>query len=144
MIAPLLLAMGVAASSPPAAAPLSKECAKSSPDEVLVCGHKTERYRIDPNVLEAQREHDALPAKPPVTAEAVQPGGCVGGQGCEGGVIPLIGVAIVAAKAVALAAKGDDWRDAIRIHPDEYRLYKEAEERRAKERRPRIGFSVGN
>jgi hypothetical protein len=51
---------------------------------------------------------------------------------------------LTVARAAALAARGDDWRDAIRIHEDEYRLYKAAEARRARDRRPHIGFSVGH
>ena len=146
MIASLLIAVGLAAASP---APLDikpGDCTRNSPDEVLVCGRKTERYRIDPSVLQAEREHDALPAKPSLTADAAPSGGCVGGTGtgCTGGgVIPLVGMAEVAIKAVALAASGDDWRDALRTHQDEYRLYEEEQARKAEARKPRIGLSVG-
>jgi hypothetical protein len=118
-------------------------CKTPHPSDLIICGKRRDPYRIDPNVLEASREVDALPPKPPVTADATVNGnGCVGPSTCQGGVIPLVGMAIVAAKAAALAANGDDWREAIRIHEDEYRLYKQAEERRARERRPRFGFSA--
>jgi len=147
MIAFVLIAAGVAAADSPALTVRARECPDSSPGEVLVCGRKTQRYRIDPSVLQAEREHDAAPAKPPVTADAAPASGCVGGRGqsCTGaGAVPLVGMAMVALKAAELAVKGDDWRDAIRIHEDEYRLYKESEARKAEERKPRIGFGVRN
>ena len=122
-------------------------CKDKDPKTVIVCGRPSERYRIDRSVLEADRERNALPPKPQVMADQGADSGCVGGQGggcTNGGVIPLIGIALAAVKAVELNAKGDDWRDAIRTHEDEYRLYKEAEERRARERKVRIFPSVGN
>jgi hypothetical protein len=144
MIALLLIAAAAAASPPldPAKVP---DCKNRSPDQVVVCAPSRDHYRIDPSVLQASRELDALPPKPPVTADAATGGGCVGGrgQGCTGDGIPLIAMALVAATAAELAAKGDDWRDAIRIHQDEYRLYKEAEARRAEERKPKILFGIG-
>lgn len=146
MIASLLISAGLAAASPAPLAIKPGDCPRSSPDEVLVCGRKTERYRIDPLVLQAEREHDALPAKPPLTADAAPAGGCIGGTGtgCSGGgVIPLVGMAEVAVKAVALAASGDDWRDAIRTRQDEYRLYEQEQARKDEARKPRVGLSVG-
>jgi hypothetical protein len=119
-------------------------CKNDKPDEVIVCGKPGERFRIDPNVLEADRAANALPAKPPAQADQAGAGGCVGPNSCKDGVIPLVGMALAAAKAAALAANGDDWRDAIRTHDDEYRLYKQAEERRRKDRGVKIGVSVGN
>jgi hypothetical protein len=52
-------------------------------------------------------------------------------------------MALVAAQAVSLAAHGDDWREAIRTQPDEYRLYQQAEAKRASERKIRIGIAAG-
>jgi hypothetical protein len=53
-------------------------------------------------------------------------------------------MALTAVKAAELAAHGDDWRDALRTHEDEYRLYKEAEERKAKERGIKISVAAGS
>jgi hypothetical protein len=139
------MAATAAGASPLAMVPQGN-CKNPSPDEVLVCAPSREHYRIDPSVLAASREHDSPPPKPPVTAEAVPQSGCIGGQGqgCGGGgIVPLVGMALVAARAAELAANGDDWRDAIRIHEDEYRLYQEAEARKAKDRKPKIGLVVG-
>jgi hypothetical protein len=125
----------------------SSEACKSKPAaEIVVCKRQGSPYRIDPTVLQAQRAHDALPPKPPVGAETVADSGCTGGRGAgctNSGVIPLVGMALVAVKAAELAAQGDDWRDALRTHEDEYRLYKQAEERKAKERGVKIGIQVG-
>jgi hypothetical protein len=147
MIPLLLIAGGVAASAPKLAADSADKCKGATREEVVVCGRSTERYRIDRSVLQAEREADAPPPKPPVTADAAPASGCVGGrgEGCTGaGVVPFVGMALAAAKATELAATGGDWRDAIRIHEDEYRLYKEAEARKKEERKPRIGFGVRN
>ena len=149
MIAPFLFAAAAAAQAagkalqPSAAAQVEAECRDSSSADLVVCGKGAKRYRIDPSVLEAQRAHDAPPPKPPLTAEMSPESGCVGPQACKGGVVPLVGMALVAAKAAALAAEGEDWRDALRTHEDEYRLYQQAEERRAKDRRVKIGVTAG-
>ena len=144
MIAGFVL-MAAAAQADAGAAPKMPSCPSADPAQVIVCGKAPGRYRIDPNVLEASRAVDGLPAKPPLRGdEALADHGCVGPNVCGGGVIPLVGMAVVAAKAVALAAQGDDWRDAIRIHEDEYRLYKQAEARRASERKPHIGLEFSN
>jgi hypothetical protein len=113
-------------------------CESTVPAEVIICGRRDEKYRIDPIVLEALRARKAVPLKEPETAEAKPTQGCVGPNACGGGVIPLVRMALVAAEAVKLAADGEDWRGAIWKHEDEYRLYKRAEERRAKDRRVKI------
>lgn len=149
ILATLLAAAGTSASpsSPTlvadAVSSLPDACKSAKPDEVIVCGKPGQRYRIDPNVLEADRAANALPPKPPVQADQAGASGCVGPNACKDGVIPLVGMALAAAKAAALAANGDDWRDAIRTQDDQYRLYKQAEERRRKERGVKIGVSVG-
>jgi hypothetical protein len=161
MVVALLMSAAQAAASPaavPAAAPNIADalrvesrssgaaCRNEHGSEIVVCGRQGSRYRIDPVVLETQRARDALPPKPPVGADTVADNGCVGGRGdgcTNGGVIPLVGMALAAVKAAELAANGDDWRDAIRTHEDEYRIYKQAEERKAKERGVKIGISTG-
>ena len=143
----LFIAAASAAAAPADAAMATKplSCPAKDPAQVVVCGKAPERYRIDPNVLEANRAVEAVPPKPPLRGdEQLADSACIGPNVCTGGVIPLVGMAVVAAKAVALAAQGDDWRDAIRTHEDEYRLYKQAEQRRADVRKPHIGLEFSN
>jgi hypothetical protein len=125
-------------------APVARTCKADHPDDVVVCGKPGQPYRIDPVVLEANRAANAKPPKQPVTADSVPTNSCIGGTACEGGLIPLVGMALVAAQAVSLAAHGDDWRDAIRTQPDEYRLYQQAEAKRASERKVRIGIAAAS
>jgi hypothetical protein len=145
MIALLIGAAAQAAIGPTegaAVSSLSQPCADESRAEIVVCAPPRNRYRIDPAVLDAQRVLEAPPPKPAVTADSAPASGCVGPDTCKSGTVPLVGMALVAAKAAALAAEGEDWRDALRIHEDEYRLYKQAEARRAKERKVRVGLGV--
>jgi hypothetical protein len=150
MFAILIAAVaGAAAPAPPAETPkivlsAANPCESGTTADILVCGKRGDHFRIDPNVLEADRAANARPPKPPAHADEATASGCVGPNACKDGVIPLVGMALAAAKAAALAANGDDWRDAIRTHQDEYRLYKQAEERRRKERGVKIGIAVGN
>ena len=144
MMLVLLLATAAAAASPDPVTTSIDVCKSDNQADILVCGKPSDRFRIDPNVLEASRQANASPPKPPADATAATGNACVGPDSCKGGVIPLVGMALVAAKVAELAATGGDWRDAIRTHDDEYRLYKQAEERRRKARRPRIGLAVAN
>src|SRR4051812_45311570 len=112
MVIALLIWAAQAAASPPAAPAAvpdiagalrvenrnGSEACKSKPAaEIVVCKRQGSPYRIDPNVLQAQRAHDALPPKPPVGAETVADSGCTGGRGAgctNSGVIPLVGMAL--------------------------------------------------
>jgi hypothetical protein len=154
MISLLIAAAAAAAQPAPAGAapgvgaalatPVSKTCKSDHREDVVVCGKPGQPYRIDPLVLEANRAANARPPKPPVIADSVPTNSCIGGTSCEGGFIPLVGMALVAAEAVSLAAHGDDWRDAIRTQSDQYRLYQQAEAKRASERKIRIGISAAS
>jgi len=117
-------------------------CKSNDSAEVVVCGHSQQRYRIDPFVLEAAREVEALPATQPASGDVPQ-ATCVGPE-CGGGMIPLVGMALTAAKAAILAANGDDWRDAFRTHPDEYRAYEDAKTKESKKGHLTIGVAGGN
>lgn len=103
-------------------------CHSDDPNSVIVCGRSQHRYRIDPNVLAAERAAEAPPAKPPLTADDAHTA-CIGAQCGTGGVIPLIPMALKAIEAAELAAHGDDWRDAFRTHPDQYREYQQAQQK---------------
>ena len=116
------------------------KCRSSDPSEVVVCGRSKQRYRIDSDVLAATRAAGAPPPKPEL--DASKQSSCVG-PNCGGGTIPLVGMALAALKAAELAARGDDWRDAFRTHPDAYKLYEDAsttEKRGSIE----IGVAAGN
>lgn len=111
---------------PPTAADTTwqtETCKSNEPGEVVVCGRSQHRYRIDPDVLAATRAAEAPPVKPPLDASNAEP--CTG-QDCGGGMIPLVGMALTALKAAELAAQGDDWREAFRTHPDQYRAYQQS------------------
>ncbi len=122
----------------------SHSCKSDNSADILVCGRPADRYRIDPAVLEAIRQREAAPAKPPLSPDTAPDTSCVGPQHCGDEVIPLVGMALVVAKAAALAANGDDWREALRTHEDEYRLYQQSEARKTEERRATFGISVRN
>ena len=138
----LLAAAAALAAAEPSGSPASEACASEDPAEILVCGRPGDRFRIDPDVLEASRAREALPPKPAVTADASPAAGCVGPQACTGNSVPLVAMALVAAKAAALAIDGEDWREALRTRQDEYRLKKQAEERRARDHGIKIGVGA--
>ena len=118
--------------------PSDVRCKSDDATTVVVCGRSQQRYRIDPVVLEATREAEAPPPKPNLDATAAP--GCIG-PNCGGGMIPLVAMALTAVKAAVLASQGDDWRDALRTHPDAYRQYEDA---KARTSRISIGVTAGN
>ena len=121
-----------------AAAP-SASCHSNDPAEVVVCGRYRQQFRIDPQVLAADRAAERLPPKPPL--DASRDTSCTGAN-CGGGTIPLVGMALTVLKAVELAAKGDDWREAFRTRPDQYQLYEQSIA--AKKPRVSIGVTAGS
>lgn len=118
--------------------PATERCNSDDPSTVVVCGRSQRRYRIDPFVLDATRKSEAPPAKPKLDATTAE--ACTG-PNCGGAVIPLVGMALTAVKAAVLASQGDDWREAFRTRPDQYRAYEDA---KARTSRISIGVTVGN
>jgi hypothetical protein len=115
-------------------------CKSDNPGEVIVCGRSQQRYRIDSNVLAATREAEALPPKPELDATTSTP---CSGPNCGGGsYVPLVGMALTAIKAAELAAAGDDWRDAFRTHPDQYKIYQQSTQ--SKRGTIHFGVTAGN
>lgn len=102
---------------------LAQRCKTNDAEDVVVCGRSKRAYRIDPEVLAASRAADSQPPKPPI--ETATTDRCVGPH-CGGATIPLVRMALAAAKAAALAAQGDDWREAFRTHPDQYQIYEQS------------------
>ena len=113
---------------------------KSDSTEVVVCGRSNPKYRIDPDVLAATRAAEAPPPKP--NLDASEQIACVGDHCGGGNYVPLVGMALTAVKAAELAAQGDDWREAFRTHPDQYRAYQESKQ--SKKSHVSIGISAGS
>jgi hypothetical protein len=114
------------------------ECKDSDPTEVVVCGRSQQRYRIDPDVLAATRAAEVPPPKPELDATTAN--ACVG-PNCGGATIPLVAMALTAIKAGELAAEGEDWKEAFRTRPDQYKAYQESKKARGK---ISIGVTAGN
>jgi hypothetical protein len=109
----------------------------TEPGEIIVCAERPQGYRIDPDLMEAQRlmrEHKKRP-KPPdrMTDTSCQ---TVGPMGCRGtATIDLIGAGVALAKMADKVSKGASVGSLLVTdpQPDEYQLYLEA--KRAREER---------
>lgn len=136
--APAEPALPAAQGQPPEriALPLQNPSCTSNEGEIVVCGRKEDRYRIDPTVLAGLRARQArnAPSRPDrriVTAEKCSP---VGPNGCAfRDVLPVSAVALTLVTAAVKAIKGEDLRPMLRAEPTDYELYEQAkadEERR--------------
>lgn len=111
----------------------------TEPGEIIVCAERPQGYRIDPDLVEAQRlmrEHKKRPKPPDRMADT----SCrtVGPMGCRGGVaVDFIGAGIAVAKMADKVSKGASVGSLLVTdpQPDEYQLYlalkKAREEREA-------------
>lgn len=141
IVASFLLLAAASAADP--VQPATSTCAQGSEDDVVVCGERTKSYRIDPLVLEADRQAAAKPVKPPLDASATVAGAdCIGPQKCGDKPLPLVAVALAAVKAAALAAASEDWKQAFRNGPTDYDRYQGAKEAKKKPK-VRIAFGSG-
>ena len=127
------------ATPPPAAANAqpSADCrnAPPSPDSrsILVCGQKPDGYRIDPDILEAKREHRNQSGPRPRDTMTHNDCATVGPMGCRTGpAIDFLAVAGAIAQMAATASKGGDVGKMFETTPEmsEYQLYLEAKKRR--------------
>jgi hypothetical protein len=117
--------------------PTETKDVKDDTREIVVCAQKVEGYRIDPDVLKAQRimKKNGKPRGP----ERLVDNSCasVGPMGCRGGAgINLIAAALTAATMVQKAAAGENVGEMFITdpQPDEYQLYLQAKhEREAKD-----------
>lgn len=155
---PILLAMAAQAAEPaatsygPATPPKSKPVAKAPSDAcktteakdvkdetsaIVVCAPRIEGYRIDPDVLAAQRhaKNRTRPKRPERLVDnscaSVGPMGCTGQTG-----INLLAAAVTAATMVEKAVTGQNVGKMFVTdpQPSEYELYQEAKRaREAKE-----------
>ncbi len=131
-----------AAKSPAAPAKAANGCgptpADIEPGEIFVCAPKPQGYRIDPDVLEANRAKRRGKLKRPermadTSCASVGPFGCTG---LGGGGIDLLGAAMVLGSMATKAIRGENVGKMFITDrkPTEYELYKEAKrEREAKE-----------
>ena len=101
--------------------------------EIVVCAPRVEGYRIDPDVLEAQRakKNHTRPRRPERlvdrSCETVGPMGCRDGAG-----INLLAAAVTAATMIERVVKGENVGEMFITdpQPDEYQLYLEAKRAR--------------
>jgi hypothetical protein len=106
---------------------------KDDTTEIVVCAPHVEGYRIDPDVLEAQRSKKNR--NKPRGPERLIDNSCasVGPMGCRGGAgIDLVAAALTAATMIEKAAKGENVGQMYVTDPtpSEYQLYLEAKRRR--------------
>ena len=112
--------------------------ANIEPGEIFVCAPKPQGYRIDPDVLDADRAKRRGKLKRPErmvdnSCASVGPFGCTG---LAGGGIDLLGAAMVLGSMATKAIRGENVGKMFNTTPEptEYDLYKEAKrEREAKE-----------
>ena len=151
------LACFLAASAAPAAeprvvidvlaGPVPAGCEQADGDEIVVCAERgeTDRYRIDPALMAVSRtlEKPADRRKPgyqTVGTEQCKPHGI---ELCPGqDTIPVTAIALKTIQVAALAAKGEDWREALRTRPDEYRLYRQAKAKQGSGKRVSVDLTV--
>jgi hypothetical protein len=101
--------------------------------EIVVCAQRVEGYRIDPDVMKAQRiKRKNGKARGP---ERLVDNSCgsVGPMGCRGGAgINLVAAAITAATMLQKAASGENVGEMFITDPqtDEYQLYVQAKRER--------------
>ena len=147
----IAIALLVGAAPAPAAAPEANAAAASEadngcgptprdiePGEIFVCAPKPQGYRIDPDVLEANRAKRRGKLKRPermadTSCASVGPFGCTG---LGGGGIDLLGAAMVLGSMATKAIRGENVGEMFITDrkPTEYELYKEAKRaREAKE-----------
>ena len=146
----LILAAAQAAAAPPAAASPSAEAPKpataaanrpcSTPypkdgeQEVVICVERPQGYRLDPDLMEANRQAKRNKLKRP---ERFADTSCasVGPMGCTGGGINLLAVALGAAQIAKRAVSGENVGEMFIADPDAdgYQLYQQVKrEREAK------------
>lgn len=112
--------------------------ANAEPGEIFVCAPRPQGYRIDPDVLEANRaKRSGRPKRPERMVDnscaSVGPMGCTGLGGAG---IDLLGAAMVLGTMANKAMRGENVGEMFVTdrQPTEYELYKEAKrEREARE-----------
>ena len=133
-----------AAAGPPADPPKSEAAGPNQPcttplpkdgeQEIVICVERPQGYRLDPDLMEAEREARRKKLKRP---ERFVDNSCasVGPMGCRGGGINLLAAAVTAAVMAERAISGENVGEMFitEPQPDEFQLYQQAKrEREAK------------
>jgi hypothetical protein len=147
---PILLLAAVQGAAPEPAAPTTgpqtaarpapEPCATPHPSEdtqeIVVCVERPEGYRIDRDILDAQRQAKRKKLKRPerladTTCQSVGVMGCMGGGG-----VNILGAALTAVEMARRAASGENVGEMFVTdpQPDEYQLYLEAKRKREAEK----------
>ena len=146
ILAAVQAAAPASATAPPSANPAKTEapgtnrpCStpypKDGDQEIVICVERSQGYRIDPDLMKAQREAKRKKLKRP---ERFVDKSCasVGPMGCrDGGGINLLAAAVTAATMAKRAINGENVGEMFvtEPQPDEYQLYLQAKrEREAK------------
>ena len=141
LLVPVLLAAGSAPLHAQAAPDLghamkdagvseARSCTSVDPKAVVVCGRRSEQFRIDRHVLESARAATTQPPRASLMDQAII-AQRYGDHPEHGRVIPnnLIGVPMgKGAGGLELAAKGNNLGDALRHGEDDYADYRSASE----------------
>lgn len=122
-----------AAETPAKAADRCPTIPNAQPGEIVVCAERPQGYRLDPDILQANRaKRSGRPKRPErlrdTSCASVGPAGCMG----AGGGVDLIGVALTAAQMAARLAQGKEIGSMFVTDPQrsEYQLYVEAKRAR--------------
>jgi hypothetical protein len=112
--------------------PIETKDVKDDTREIVVCAQKVEGFRIDPDVLKAQRIKKKNKARGP---ERLVDNSCasIGPMGCRGGAgINLVAAAVTAATMLQRAASGGDVGEMFITdpQPDEYKIYMQVKRER--------------
>ena len=149
---PILILAAAQAAAPAAAAgpPAESEARAAGPvqacstpypkdgdQEIVICVERPEGYRLDPDLLEAEREARRKKLKRP---ERFVDKSCasVGPMGCrDGGGINLLAAAVTAATMAKRAVNGENVGEMFitEPQPDEFQLYQQAKREREAKRK---------
>ena len=119
-------------------------CSSQDGRNIVVCGQRRQPDRLDPSVMEAGNKAQINSRSASTPAPAAQ-AACVSANVCGKGLesIDWANVAVVAATTAVRAAKGEDWTRVFKSGgPDEYQLYRQAQQRRLSEAQERAAAEV--
>jgi len=102
-----------------------QHCSSPNPDEVLVCGRRSDRFRIDRTTLQSSRAANSNPPKGSPSAQALNEMRYANPQD-RGRVIPNDVTKMPIEKAIVAAIKGADWTAPLLPDPGEYGAYQTA------------------
>ena len=119
-------------------------CSSQDARNIVVCGERRQPYRLDSNVMEAGNEAQ-VNSRSANTATPAAQAACASANVCGKGLESLdwANVAFVAATTAVSAARGEDWTRVFKPGgPDEYQLYRQAQQRRQAEAQERASAEV--